>query len=309
MLRKLNQNKKKESLKKCHFIKLLLSAFIFITGIASAQTKFIIYFDSNKSDLKKASLDLLDSLSAALQTKNNYKLNISGYCDTTGEVKRNQLLSEKRATIVADYLINKKLPSQLITAKGFADSNPITGKNDKSDARNRRVEIDLVFITPVPQPVQKAEKSSADDQWAKLANTPIVSPPPPVASIKTEILAEDIQKADLKPGKIFVVQNLNFYDASATLLPESKPALKRLLKLMKDNPTLEIEIEGHVCCQNDVDLSTDRALTVLEYLVSNSIEERRLKYAGHGNSFPIASDVTEEGRKQNRRVEIMILKY
>ena len=55
-------------------------------------------------------------------------------------------------------------------------------------------------------------------------------------------------------------------------------------------------------------LSVDRALTVMEYLVMNGINEKRLKYAGHSWNNPVASDATEEGRKQNRRVEIMILK-
>jgi outer membrane protein OmpA-like peptidoglycan-associated protein len=81
-----------------------------------------------------------------------------------------------------------------------------------------------------------------------------------------------------------------------------------LLKLMKDNPALEIEIEGHVCCANDMRLSVDRALTVLEYLVRNGIQEKRLKYKGHSNYNPITEENNEEERIMNRRVEVMVLK-
>ena len=261
--------------------------------------KVIIYFDSNKNELNKSSVHILDSIASFLLSAKDYQVSINGYCDNSGEESKNQSLSEKRANTISNYLKNKNIPKQFISAKGFSSNNPISNNNSEiGKAKNRRAEIIININAPlgVQPPLMKAIS---------------ITPPVSVDSgtiTKTEMLNPDSKVKDLEVGKIFIIRNLNFHDGTADLLSESKPALKELLKLMKDNPSLEIEIEGHVCCENNMEISVERALTVLEYLVNNGISENRLKYAGHSNNNPIANDNTEEGRKQNRRVEIMILK-
>jgi len=89
---------------------------------------------------------------------------------------------------------------------------------------------------------------------------------------------------------------------------------------MAENPTLEIEIHGHICCMagpedgldidtKTEDLSVNRARAIYEYLIKNGIEPQRLKYKGFGHSRPlIYPEDTEERRTTNRRVEIKIVK-
>ena len=75
---------------------------------------------------------------------------------------------------------------------------------------------------------------------------------------------------------------------------------------------MEVEIEGHTdnvgTDAMNQKLSNDRAKAVRDYLVSKSISSKRLKTVGYGKSKPIASNDSEEGRAQNRRVEFTILK-
>jgi outer membrane protein OmpA-like peptidoglycan-associated protein len=105
--------------------------------------------------------------------------------------------------------------------------------------------------------------------------------------------------------------SIRFYLNTTKIVELSEPVLAELAKILKDNPNLKIEIQGHICCQfvNDVSgLSTQRARAVYDYLVKNKIEKSRLRYKGYGNLKPIhkipEQDYLEE--QENRRVEILI---
>ncbi len=104
-----------------------------------------------------------------------------------------------------------------------------------------------------------------------------------------------------------MLKNINFEGGTANLLPQSKPALDELIYLLQKNPSVKIEIGGHVCCYNDMPLSVMRAKRIYDILLSNGIEASRLTYKGYSNSKPIAVDSDETERTKNRRVEIKIL--
>lgn len=263
--------------------------FFAIIFFANAQNKSIIYFDSNKSELKKESVQLIDSLVNTLTNQYNYQLFINAYCDNTGNDEQNQILSEARADAVFNYFKNKNIASQFIVKKGFGEASPVA-ENDTENgkAKNRRAEISIIMNTPIP--VQ--------------ANSP---PPPPEK--KVEELKSTITLKDLEIGKTLILKNLNFEGGTAILLPEAKPSLELLLKTMMENPTLEIEIDGHVCCADDMPLSVLRAKTVYNYLIKNGIPENRMSYKGFSRNKPIfEDDRSESNARVNRRVEIKILK-
>ncbi|RXR30591.1 hypothetical protein EQG68_11030 [Flavobacterium piscinae] len=114
-----------------------------------------------------------------------------------------------------------------------------------------------------------------------------------------------------KVGEFLKLKGLNFYNMSDVILPDSRPILEELLQIMKDNPTLKIEIQGHICCKEiEVeDISIKRAKTVYNYLLSNGISESRISYKGFASTRPIypLPEKNEEERVANRRVEILIL--
>jgi outer membrane protein OmpA-like peptidoglycan-associated protein len=96
------------------------------------------------------------------------------------------------------------------------------------------------------------------------------------------------------------------------LLEESYPELNVIVEFLKNNPKVEIELNGHTDNKGDAKknliLSQQRVEKVKSYLVSKGISSRRIKGKGFGGSKPIATDDSEEARKLNRRVEFVILK-
>jgi len=112
-------------------------------------------------------------------------------------------------------------------------------------------------------------------------------------------------------GDRFVLKNIYFDYDKATLRPESKPELDKLLALLKKIPSLKVEISGHTDNKGseeyNLKLSEDRAKAVVDYLVAAGIDPTRLTYKGYGFSQPIASNETDEGRQLNRRVEFKII--
>ncbi len=132
----------------------------------------------------------------------------------------------------------------------------------------------------------------------------------PSASSYQEI-TKNILLNKMAVGTKIVLKNIFFDYAKATLKPESFPELDRLLKLLNDFPTLRIEISGHTDDRGSMTtnskLSKDRANSVVNYLISKGISAGRLEFAGYAYLQPIATNKTEEGRQQNRRVEFKVL--
>ena len=119
-------------------------------------------------------------------------------------------------------------------------------------------------------------------------------------------------KAKLKSGDKIVLNNLNFKGGTTTLLTESEPVLQDLLKIMQDNPKLEIQVQGHICCQEDEEheISGARARLVWRYLKKNGIAKDRISHKDFGGTCPLYAipEATDEERELNRRVEIEIIK-
>jgi outer membrane protein OmpA-like peptidoglycan-associated protein/tetratricopeptide (TPR) repeat protein len=113
--------------------------------------------------------------------------------------------------------------------------------------------------------------------------------------------------------KPIVLKNIFFETGSAKLKNESILELNMLKNLLTENPTLKIQINGHTDnVGNDADnmsLSNNRAKAVFDFLIQQKIESNRLIFKGFGESTPIATNDTPEGRQQNRRTEYQIIAY
>jgi outer membrane protein OmpA-like peptidoglycan-associated protein len=121
----------------------------------------------------------------------------------------------------------------------------------------------------------------------------------------------DVNLQPIKAGATVVLNNIFFDSNSYTLLPTSHVELDALAKLLRANPSMNIEIGGHTDnVGSDTDnqvLSERRAVAVVEYLTSKGIEASRLQSKGYGESDPIETNDTEAGRAKNRRTEFRIL--
>lgn len=121
-----------------------------------------------------------------------------------------------------------------------------------------------------------------------------------------------IELKNIAVGSKIALRNIFFDIGKSTLRSESDAELDRLVKLMKDVASLNIEISGHTdntgSAKLNESLSQDRANAVVNYLTSKGIASGRMTAKGYGASKPIASNNTEDGRQQNRRTEFEILK-
>ncbi|MCX6183215.1 MAG: OmpA family protein [Bacteroidetes bacterium] len=117
-----------------------------------------------------------------------------------------------------------------------------------------------------------------------------------------------------KKGDKLVLNNILFQANSTQMIPRSRSELSSLVYLMKNNPTLKIEVHGHVNAPKErnsdynLQLSEGRAKAIYDYLIKNGIDGSRLGYKGFGNTqmiFPNAKSELE--MKFNRRVEILVV--
>lgn len=116
----------------------------------------------------------------------------------------------------------------------------------------------------------------------------------------------------IKAGQQIRLNNTMFTQSSAEVVATSFSELDRIVATMNDYPTMEILLEGHTDNQGEtlknVKLSEDRVQQVKKYLLSKGIAAQRIQTKAWGPAKPIASNLTEQTRQKNRRVEFTILK-
>jgi outer membrane protein OmpA-like peptidoglycan-associated protein len=107
-----------------------------------------------------------------------------------------------------------------------------------------------------------------------------------------------------------VFNNILFASNSYALPENGLAELSQLIQVLNDNPTLKVEISGHTDnignAKDNLTLSTNRAKSIVDYLVSKGIGTERLSYKGYGDTQPVADNSTEEGRAKNRRTSFTI---
>ena len=114
--------------------------------------------------------------------------------------------------------------------------------------------------------------------------------------------------------KKILLNNVFFVRGKPQLLPGSFPELNRLAQTLAENPTLQVRLDGHTDnVGDDKDprlnqvLSEQRVATVKAYLVKHGIAVARLSTQGYGGSRPVAPNDTEAHKRQNRRVEFVLV--
>lgn len=121
----------------------------------------------------------------------------------------------------------------------------------------------------------------------------------------------NIPLQSIEKNASIVLKNIFYETNSYELEKKSVTELKKLISFLNINPKIKIEISGHTdnigTKSNNLILSTNRAKTVYNYLISNGIDKNRLTYKGYDFSVPIADNSTEKGRALNRRTEFKII--
>jgi outer membrane protein OmpA-like peptidoglycan-associated protein len=121
-----------------------------------------------------------------------------------------------------------------------------------------------------------------------------------------------ISLSPIKVGETMLLANIFYEIDSWELKKESMAELNTLADLLIENKDLLIEIGGYTDStgskEYNMSLSEKRAMSVVSYLVNTGISADRLKSRGYGNTSPIGDNVTEEGRRLNRRTEAKIIR-
>ncbi len=183
-------------------------------------------------------------------------------------------------------------------------------------------------VRPAPPPPAPPVARPTPPPAAVVQPTP---PPAPAVSVKEEVALPDGAKLTLQEGTLnyklakfladttdttlprtFVFDNLNFKLGTTELTEESEQTVKDLVAILKAYPATESRLEGHTDSVGDAEankkLSQDRADAVKATMTSDGIDENRLSTTGYGQEKPVASNDTDEGRAQNRRLELVVVK-
>lgn len=254
-------------------------------------------------------LQALDSLVQA-HPHDSITFSVCGYADFLGNAAANQRLSESRAARAQQLILDKKYPYARMSSKpeGRGDKASRPNGSSSGEPYARRVEVVLLYA-PLRKRVEVLSNAPVKQEEEK---TDAPKPEEPKTVAKKDI-------TDLNVGEAMTISGLNFYGGRHYLLPESKKPLLNLLQALKDHPTMQVEIQGHVCCTAGKDdgldldtgrpkLSENRARVVYNYLVDNGIDASRLRYRGFGHARPLVwPELSEDDMQANRRVEIMII--
>ena len=223
--------------------------------------------------------------------------------------------AKKGDTIVRDFTL--KLPPTTL-------SGQILDENDRGVAGSVRIEdaTTLEVVMTVETDLQgRYSTEIVEGRIYRL--TPVVPEhlPTPVeldtrATRKGSKLVQDLRVMSIDhaiaTGATFRLNNIFFDFDKAVLKDESIPELQKLIGLLGEFPSIRVEIGAHTDAEGsdsyNVSLSQRRAKSVVDYLVANGIAPQRLVSKGYGETSPIASNETEEGRAMNRRVEFKLVR-
>jgi len=119
-----------------------------------------------------------------------------------------------------------------------------------------------------------------------------------------------IELEKVKPGT-FILENIFFEKSKSSLKKSSLVELNKVLKLMQINPDLKVQISGHTDSDGDDDfnleLSINRAKSVVNWLIENNIDQNRLSFKGYGETRPIEENNSITNKAKNRRTELTII--
>lgn len=266
-------------------IKYLLSVFVLafsLIGRSQEQDSLIVYFGFDSFALNEGAKKQLQDFTVQLENQVVEIVSLAAYCDKKGSEKYNLNLAQNRMSAIT---------SQLSLYTGFSEKR-IIGEDYHQLADYKAESFRKVVIV-----------------YSKVSNEEVVEIP--VQSSEAELLTnkfvEFLQDSTVQEASIDI--SILFIPGMDDFLMESEPELWALFDFLNYNPTINVEIHGHVCCSDDYPLSVARAFAVYQFVTTRGISPERLSYQGHSNSLPAVSpEITEEDMKQNRRVSVTVKK-
>lgn len=263
---------------KLHFLALvyvLFSSSCFSKVFAVNEDSLVYFecrFDLDRHQLSASQKSRIDSLLQKVPVNIIKNITIYGHTDSLADLEYNRKLSRKRVQSVLKYFVYQGLDPINAQTDFYGEEKPAYANTPEERFKNRRVEVLL--------------------------------------SVDASLLPmTDRQLSDytFETGDRLRISNLNFVPNQAVPISTSFSAFEELLKVMNENPELELSLRGHVCCSNDFELSVARSRMVYDFLVDHGITKNRLDYKGFGNKVPLFEELDDEAEALNRRVEMEVL--
>ena len=287
----------------------------------------------NKQPVPNVKVKLLDSDKQSITTKfeiasQDFQVNLSPEKTYSIEVEASgyELFGEQ--INVVSLATNAEFKRDLVMTKKEVEKKPEPVKVEPIIVEKKPEPVKDIpkVVEKKPEPTKKIEVVVTDNKPVEKKPEPILEPKPVKVPEKKEpvkmyddkatiITEEDFNvKIDvfesLAIGKRFRLSNLYFDQSSTKIKDQSFGQLDKLVKTMKLNPKMKIEIIGYTDNNGDPrrneDLSYFRANVVSNYLFNKGVAANRIKVIGMGQEEPIAPNDTEENRIKNRRVEFVI---
>ena len=284
--------------------------FLLFANISTAQEQFSVFFESNKFDLTTKEKNSLNQWIA--DNKTAKIVGIYGFSDEDGSSGYNDTLAKNRINFIYNIIKNKIKIRDDFKTRSFGELH----KMSKIKAENRKVTL---FYLAEKDLVRENEILGIKEEVVVAVPKPKVNYPDKLIfenpnGTKTEYnldVAFMSKVGEANAGEKLKIENLNFRINTFIVVPESVGKMYELLVVLKTNPKLKIEIQGHLCCMpvDKQNLSYQRAKAINNFLVHNGIDEKRLTFKGFGSTEPIfpIPEKDEAQRAANRRVEVLIV--
>ncbi|HEV8512573.1 MAG TPA: OmpA family protein, partial [Cyclobacteriaceae bacterium] len=269
---------------------LRIYVFLFSLGIgncfAQSQEKEILYFEHAGHSLTEESRKTVDLLLQRTSLEKIVEISLSGHTDSDGSDSFNMQLSRERVGVVQRYLIERGVSQNKIRKDYYGKTRPIASNaTTEGKQKNRRVEIMLTVSTSEKQPSNEVANADTDQ---------VTSSELPCSSI--------IHQTEKKV--------LYFNSGKHELTTSSLQVILDELEKLRNFHLVRIELAGHTDSDGpeilNINLSKERADIVERYLLSRNVPFSKINSSYFGESKPIASNATGEGKRKNRRVEMLI---
>lgn len=222
--------------------------------------------------------------------------------------------------IVRVKLLEKERPDPVVLVSGSVynkkTNKPLGGVSLAYETLPEGVEAgnavssieDGSFKIVLPFDKNYSIKATADKFFAQSENLNLDS----LVKAGYKEIHKDLYLVPIEIGQVVRLNNVFFDFDKWDLRPESFVELDRVVKLLTENPAIEIEMSAHTDSYGSDDynfkLSDNRARSVMEYIISKGIASTRITSQGYGETKPVAANDTPENRQLNRRVEFKIMK-
>ncbi len=229
-----------------------------------------------------------------IATRNNLPLFL------TPQVNAEEVIKKKGWTRVRGVFTAKGTEKFLLMGNFYSDDETIREKQPTGE-RGAYYFIDDVNVRIAPKGTALTPKPKRS------------VPPPPKKVVPANTGTAQVALPEVAPrvGTSMILDNIEFEFDKATLRGESSAELQNLAHMLIDFPNMRVEIQGHTDDEGaddyNLNLSQARAKAVADRLIKKKVRKGQLTYKGYGETVPIATNDTEEGRAKNRRVQFVIL--